>query len=272
MSCGGTLDRIIAKLKANGWQYPAQKLNALHADLESQDVSNMSPWMSELERNVGDLQDYLDILAQGRAALLFACNGFSVTMNPMDRGPDLKLEEDGKVIYVEVKRLRPGSAELAAEARAHARNGAVVLDVGRQVARMHEAISEKNRQGSTLPASSYYVVCIRSDSVVGLQELKWAVDEIERTNDQTASVLKNVGGVLVDIGGIQWPEMVSFHFWPNPKVQGTLRVDEKLANRFMNLKRPEDEEGRQILAELEAHFANQSGNDKSARLQCNMSS
>lgn len=55
-----------------------------------------------------DDEEYLDILAQGRLALILNHNGFScIELEPLKKGPDIRITSEGDTFYFEVKRRRP---------------------------------------------------------------------------------------------------------------------------------------------------------------------
>lgn len=290
MSCGRRLGRLIHRLEAKQFGPLTERLRTLHDELAGRDVARLGAWISELEYRTSSLEDILDILAQGEAAALFAANDFHVTMDPLSgRGPDLKLVDAGYVVYVEVKRLRAGCSEKAEMEKAQAENRLFMLDATYQVTRMHEAIAGKNKQGADLPFGSIYIVYIRSDAIAGFREFEWAIKYIEKVNEETPTLLKNIGGVMLDIGHVEatlplWEEsnprdeespgmfkhidavmlnagrvelqiLQPLGFWLNERVRGTCAVGAMLASRLKNLTPPTYEEGRQFLADLERYVA-----------------
>src|SRR5229473_4849835 len=70
------------------------------AALQALNPGGLADYARKLRRNAGNPRGVYDLLAEGRAALMFLRNGWHVEMRER---PDLMLERDGDIIYAEVK-------------------------------------------------------------------------------------------------------------------------------------------------------------------------
>ncbi len=79
------------------------------AQLRSKGVIDVEVYEQKLNDNANDENNLKNHMAEGRAALLFLNNGFTVKMR---ESPDLEIAFNRETVYVEVKRFRPKEQDL----------------------------------------------------------------------------------------------------------------------------------------------------------------
>ena len=82
------------------------------AQLRSKGALDVELYEQKLNDNANDENNLKNHMAEGRAALLFLNNGFTVKMR---ESPDLEIAFNGETAYVEVKRFRPKEQDLLDE-------------------------------------------------------------------------------------------------------------------------------------------------------------
>jgi hypothetical protein len=76
-------------------------------ELKAASVKGVGRFLSRL-KSAPDDEEKLDILAQGRFALILAHNGFdSVDLEPSDERPDIVLSYEANDVFFEIRRRRP---------------------------------------------------------------------------------------------------------------------------------------------------------------------
>lgn len=81
----------------------------LAEELRKGNAVGVDNWTRKLSHaQLADQEDYLDLLAEGRFAVMLLRKGFvGIDMEPSDKGPDLKAELDKFTVFFEIKRRRP---------------------------------------------------------------------------------------------------------------------------------------------------------------------
>jgi len=83
-----------------------KRSNEIIDQLKVMPMHGIERFIHRLE-TVPDDEEYLDILAQGRFALILNHNGFSgIELEPLDNGPDIRITSEVGTLYFEVKRRR----------------------------------------------------------------------------------------------------------------------------------------------------------------------
>ncbi|MFA5065824.1 MAG: hypothetical protein WC566_10220 [Dehalococcoidia bacterium] len=82
------------------------------AQLRSKGAIDVEVYEQKLNNNANDENNLKNHMAEGRAALLFLNNGFTVKMR---ESPDLEIAFNGETVYVEVKRFRPKEQDILDE-------------------------------------------------------------------------------------------------------------------------------------------------------------
>jgi hypothetical protein len=75
----------------------------LIAELRKEGIAGLPEYEQRLRNNAGNNTNFYDLLHEADTALMFSRHGFKVTLRER---PDLRIELDGEVAYVEVKHFR----------------------------------------------------------------------------------------------------------------------------------------------------------------------
>jgi hypothetical protein len=83
-----------------------KRSNEIIEELKAVSVCGIQRFIKRLEIAPDD-EEFLDILAQGRLALILSNNGFSgINMEPSKEGPDIMIASERDTFYLEIKRRR----------------------------------------------------------------------------------------------------------------------------------------------------------------------
>lgn len=89
-----------------------QIINQYIAQLKTEGATGLEQYKQRIKNNTKNPAVLGDLLFEGRAALMFLRNGFRVAMRER---PDLQIELDGEVVYVEVKHFHEKEQDRADE-------------------------------------------------------------------------------------------------------------------------------------------------------------
>ena len=207
-------------------------------------------FVQKLLYRIGDKEAYLDILMEGRFAVILARNNFShIEIEYCDKGPDLKARWNRKTVYFEVTRSRPSEDDRAVQNRA----AFVSQD---SVESIRSKIQGKLPQ---LQSGGINIIVIWSDTVNWLlRRMKEAFKYIQQENDQNPGVYKKLSGVLfTESGGVDMATLKQFYLFENKEASKLLgsRLFNKLDNlheRNINRLQREKEELAAALRKLKA--------------------
>ncbi len=194
-------------------------------ELQQRGVHCVDRFAHKLLDRVSDKEDYLDILVEGRFAVILARNNFSdIYIEYIDKGPDLKATWNRNTIYFEVTRSRPSEDDRAVKNRA----AFVSQD---SVESIISKIQDKMRQ---LQSGSINIVVIWSDTVNWLpRNMKEAFKYIEQESLQNPGVYKKLSGVLFGGGMVDMATLKQFYLFENREASKPL--DSRLFNKLDNL-------------------------------------
>ncbi len=229
----GRLQRLIERIKKADYkdsdnEHMARLAKERINELQQRGVHCVDRFVQKLLERVSDKEAYLDILMEGRFAVVLARNGFSeVTFIKEKREqklPDIKATWNRNTIYFEVTRSRPSEDDRAVQNRA----AFVSQD---SVESIISKIQDKIPQ---LQSGAINVVVIWSDTVNWLPRImKEAFKDIEQENDQNPGVYKKLSGVLFTSGGVNMATLKQFYILENKEVSKPL--GSRLFNKLDNL-------------------------------------
>lgn len=98
--------------------------------LTEHDPPGLAVYRLKLQHNAANGDRLVDLLAEGRAALMFLRNGWKVEMRD---SPDLRLERDGEVLFAEVKHFHRKQQDELDEQTLNGATGGLFMPVGNQV-------------------------------------------------------------------------------------------------------------------------------------------
>lgn len=111
------LQRLIKGIKKADWkdcdtEHMARRAEERISELQQRGVHCVDAFAQKLLERVGDKDAYLDILMQGRFAIILARNGFKeIHIEYSPEGPDIKAEYNGQTVYFEVTRRHTNEDE-----------------------------------------------------------------------------------------------------------------------------------------------------------------
>ena len=103
------LQRLTERMKQLGYNtYMVERLKERVGELQQRGVSSVDRFVQKLMDRISDKEAYLDILMEGRFAIILAKNDFSsIEIEYAEKGLDLKARWNRKTLYFEVTRKRP---------------------------------------------------------------------------------------------------------------------------------------------------------------------
>ena len=226
-------NRIIHQMKEYGYgEEQIYCVLLLLEDLRRFGVGNIDQFQKSLIGSMTDSEQYIDHWLEGKVALKFACNDFSVVYEPCGRsGPDLSVICPGYRFYVEITRFRE---DYETNKKLKERNG-ILVQYGRgekDVEKLHDKIQSKVKQ---LRENEIGLVFLRSDNVciedIEFEEVKTYLDTMASQN-----LLTKLSGVLFDSGWIRCRTHERFYLWRNSEAERP--IDDLLAVILQRLKEP----------------------------------
>lgn len=212
------LQRLIERIKKANYkdcdkEHMARLVEERINELQQRDVHCVDRFLQKLLDRVDDKDAYLDILMEGRFAIILARNGFKeIHIEYCSEGPDIKAEYNGQTIYFEVTRRHADEDEWAGQ------NGVGWASSDR-VENIIARIREKLRQ---LQSGKINIVVLWSDTVaLGKHEVKEAFDYIIQ-EDQETRAYKKLSGVLFTNGGVDSATLKQGDLFENDKASKPL--------------------------------------------------
>ena len=176
-------------------------------------------------RSSSDYQNYLDIMVEGRFALLLAKRGFSaVQLEYSTNGPDISANWSRNAIYFEVKRTRPREDD--------SRIQNSVIWKGHDGPNVIGMIQQKMRQ---LRENERNVIVLWSDTVnLMIDDMDKAFSYIRQHISRDSNAYRKLGGILFKGGGYSFSPLRQFYLFENSKALKPLgtRLCAKLRNLF----------------------------------------
>jgi hypothetical protein len=192
-------------------------------ELQQRGVLGIDKFVQKLKDRVNDKEAYLDILMEGRFAIILARNNFSkIQIEYADSGPDLEAIWNRKTVYFEVTRRRSAIDEWAEVREAP-------LPPPDEPENIINKIQQKLKQ---LRIGKVNVIVFWSDTmaVVSLN-MKEAFEYIKQEISQNPGTYEDLSGVLfTEGGGVSAGTLKQFRIFENNKASKPLgmRLTKKL--------------------------------------------
>lgn len=203
------MDELIRAMTAAGYQsFMIQRAKKLVAELERRDVYGTDKFVRKLLGRIDNRQEYLDILVEGRFAVVLARNGFSQIYIERSRsGPDLRANYNRQTVYFEVTRRRPNEEDSWWESAA----SFVATDSAQAI------ISKiQSKLGQFLSGAINIVVYWSSTVRVNRPELQDAFSYIQNEIDADTQRYQKLSGVLfTEDGGVDQSTLKQFYLFKN---------------------------------------------------------
>lgn len=198
-------------------------------------------------------EQYLDIWAEGKVALILAFSGFEVTLYPFGHeGVDLRVawqDYNLQPFFVEVARFRE-NYQTREELKKAIEKG-ILVPYGRGEKDVEAVYQKIITEAAQLPRNEIGLVFLKSDNVtiedVEFEPATMYLQELVSKN----STYTRLSGVLFDSGWVKTLTGERFHLWRNPKAE--MPIDDVLAAKLIRLKEPPTH-SMDELAELKKRF------------------
>jgi hypothetical protein len=214
------LQKLIERMKKLGYKdFKIRRLKRMVNELQRNNVYGVDKFVQKLLDRVNDKEGYLDILIEGRFAVVLARNNFSrIQIEFAPRGPDLRAVWNRNIVYFEVTRKRSIEDEWAKP-----------LEDPKLPSNKTETILEKIRSKSKqLEAGEINIVVFWSSTLAVLElEMKETFDKIDNDPRQ----YKDLSGILfTEDAGVSIPTLEQFYLFKNDKASKLLgtRLTKKL--------------------------------------------
>jgi hypothetical protein len=222
-----SLENLIQAMKKTGYsRYMITRLKNRVAELKNSSVFGIERFVKKLSERLGNREAYLDILMEGRFAVILARNGFSeIQLEYCEKGPDMRAVYNGEAVYFEVTRRRPTGDEWAERTDAtFAPQDSIENVIGR--------VQAKARQ---LEHDQVNVVVLWSDTIrVLTPEVKEAFGYIRQELRENLGNYKDLSAVLfTEGGGVDATTLKQFHLFRND--MATRPLSNSLADKLESL-------------------------------------
>lgn len=177
-------------------------------ELQERGVLSVEKFVQKLLDRLTDREDYLDILMEGRFAIILARNTFSnIHIEYCERGPDLKADWNSNTVYFEVTRKRPRGDEWAEQSEA-AFISAVPIE---------NTIRKIEGKIPQLKIGEINIIVFWSDTrELGPHELEEAFNRIRHKIDHSTEEYKDLSGILfTEGGGVDMATLKQFYLFKN---------------------------------------------------------
>ncbi len=231
----GRLQRLIEGIKKADYkdsdnEHMARLAKERINELQQRGVYCVDRFVQKLLDRVNDKEAYLDILMEGRFAVILARNNFSdIEIEYCDKGPDLKARWDRKTVYFEVTRKRPSGDD-----KLFSHPGAGPYWV--KLAESEDIIGKIQGKLLQLKPGEINIVVLWSDTPTWNHAvLGEAHKYIQQEINQNPEMYKKLSGVLfTEGGGVSYERLTPFCLFRNDKASKTLgpRLARKLESLY----------------------------------------
>ncbi len=245
------LQRLIERIKNADWKdcdrpYMARFAEERINELQQGGVNCVDRFAQKLLDGIGDKEAYLDILMEGRFAIVLARNNFSdIEIEYCDKGPDLIARWNRKPVYFEVTRKRPSEDnELFSQPGGHFTKHA----------RIENIISKIQEKMGQLQCGEVNIVVIWSDAIAWHQSaLGKAFGYIKQEICDDPTRYKDLSAILfTEGGGVSPARLTPFQLFKNDKASNPLGT--RLARKLDSLHERNPKQLKREFEELAASF------------------
>lgn len=218
------LQKLTERMKEVGFNnYMVRRAKERIDELRQRGVYSVDKFIQKLLDRVNNKEDYLDILIEGRFAIILARNRFSeIHIEYCEAGPDLKANWNKCKVYFEVTRKRPNEDEWAEQSEA---TFTLPIKVENTIRKIREKIPQ-------LQSGEPNIVVIWSDTVsLSKPELEEAFEYLKREIADAPEKYKDLSGVLLtEGGGVDIATLKQFYLFKNDNTSKPLgyRLTKKL--------------------------------------------
>jgi hypothetical protein len=210
-------------------------------ELRSRGVNGLDKFIRKLSTRAADKESYLDILMEGRFAVILARNNFSdITLEDSQKGPDIKAYYGGQTKFFEVTRRRPSGDEWAD------RDDDICADQDS----IQNVLGKIQSKLGQLKDNEINIVVLWSDTInLMSHRLDEAMKYITQESENDPEMYKNLSAVLfTEGGGINMSTLQQFYLFRNHAASKP--VLDTLATKIESLNEEEPEKLRREFDEL----------------------
>ena len=238
------LKRLITRMEALGYNSHMIRLakERVH-ELQRRGVLGVDRFLQKLIDRVNDKDAYLDILMEGRFAIILARNNFSeVHIEYSEEGPDLKAFWNRNIVCFEVTRRHSEIDEWAK----------VSEDNLPDFDEPEDIISRIQRKLRQLQADEFNVIVFWSDTIaVHSHRMEEAFEYILQEINQNLGTYQDLSGLLfTEGGGVSGSTLKQFSLFKNDKASKPLGT--RLAGKLESLNEKDPKKWQKEFEELAA--------------------
>lgn len=231
-------DRLRVKMAAANYsEYMIGRAKERIEELERRGVHSPEGFMQRLLTSLNDKEEYLDILMEGRFSIVLARNGFkNIYLEYSIKGPDIKAEYNGAIIYFEVTRRRPAGDEWGEEA------GTAPL------VRIENIIDKIRNKLQQLQEGEINIIVLWSATAgLGDRECEEAFNYIKQECTDMKVYGKLSGVLFTNDGGIDTSTLKQFYLFKNDDALNPIssqlsdKLETMLERDYIEVKREVDE-------------------------------
>ncbi len=205
------LQRLTERMSELGYnEYMIDRVKERTSELQQRGVKYVDRFLQKLVNRADDKEAYLDILMEGRFAVILARNNFSdIEIEYTEQGPDLKARWNKKTIYFEVTRRHSEVDEWAEPPE--------VVSISSD--KVENTISKIQEKLSQLQSGEINIIVIWSNTINLLPyDMREAFEYIKQEIKDSSQKYKELSGVLfTEGGGINTSTLKQFYLYKNDK-------------------------------------------------------
>jgi hypothetical protein len=228
------LQRLIEGIKKANYkdcdrEYMARLAEERINELQQREVNCVDKFVQKLLDRISDKEAYLDILMEGRFAIILARNNFlDIEIEYAEKGPDLKARWNRKTAYFEVTRRHSEVDEWGEWAQREGASFVLPDKVENTIGRIRGKLSQ-------LQDNEINIIVIWSDTIRLLPPvIKEAFEYIKQEITNEPKKYKNLSGVLfTEGGGVEGTTLKQFWLFENDKTSKPLGL--RLAKKLDSL-------------------------------------
>jgi len=210
-------------------KFMARRLTNLVNELTENHVHCVGNFLNMLSSRIENRQDYLDILMEGRFAVILARHGFTeirLECSKRKKGPDIVAVYNGEIVNFEITRRRPNECE----SRLAEQGVAQFVEPDKK----QNIVSKILDEISQLPEEEINVVVLWSDTIrLGVSEVKEAFRLICKEIENQPSMHHRLSAVLFTEGSVDMVTGKQFHLFLNK--HASRRVPDDIAQTLQTL-------------------------------------
>ncbi len=241
------LQKLTERMKLVGYNnYMIQRAEERVNELQRRGVYDVDKFVRKLTDRVNNKEDYLDILMEGRFAVILARNNFShIHIEYAERCPDLKASWNKRTVYFEVTRKHPSR-----EDQQFSQSGANFL----RHARSEDIISRIQGKKRQLQSGQVNILVMWSDTPTWNQVvLEEAHEYIKQEICDDPEKYKDLSAILfTEGGGVSYGRPKPFYLFKNCKAAKPLGT--RLARKLESLHEENPKQLQREFEELAASF------------------